>query len=203
MTWILLTGLIGFAFVSSITPGPNNIMLMASGASFGIRRTLPHLAGVSLGFGAMALVIGLGLVGILAAVPVLFEIIRWVGAAYLLYLAVKIAASSGIGSKPASGRPMTFWQAVAFQWVNPKCWAMGLGAMTTYAEPGAGPWSIALVALVFTLVNAPCVAGWATFGLGMKRLLRKPAAMRAFNVTMGLLLVLSLFPFLTETVKLG
>src|SRR5689334_18374639 len=135
MSTTLLLSFLTFALVSSITPGPNNVMLMASGANFGVRPTLPHLAGVSLGFAAMVILVGLGLAGVFTAAPWLYEILRWVGAAYLLFFAYKIATSKGLGSAETKGRPVTFWQAVAFQWVNPKAWSMILSAVTTFAPP--------------------------------------------------------------------
>ena len=198
MTLTVLAGLLTFGFVSSITPGPNNLMLLASGANFGLRRTLPHLAGVSIGFGVMVLLVGWGLAGVFALMPWLYEVLRWAGCAYLLYLAYKIATADGVGSGRASPHPMTFWQAVAFQWVNPKAWAMALGGVATYAAPQHLYLNVALVALVFTLINAPCVSSWAAFGVGMKRILDRPLAMRAFNIGMALLLVASLYPMLTE-----
>jgi threonine/homoserine/homoserine lactone efflux protein len=198
MTLTLILGLATFAFVSSITPGPNNMMLLASGANFGLRRTVPHVLGVALGFGFMVMVVGFALAGVVAALPWLYEVLRWAGAAYLLYLAYKIATSHGVGTKTAPRSPMSFWQAAAFQWVNPKALAMALGAVTTYAAPEDLYLNVVLVALVLTLVNAPCVSSWAAFGVGMKRVLNSPATMRAFNIGMALLLVLSLYPMLTE-----
>jgi len=198
MSWILLSGLLTFAFVSSITPGPNNMMLMASGANFGLRRTVPHALGVSLGFGLMVWMVGWGLAGVIVAFPWIFEVIRWAGGAYLLYLAFKIATAHGVGVGKAGGKPITFWQAVAFQWVNPKAWAMALGGEATYAAHDHLLLNVSLVAGVFMLVNAPCISLWAAFGVAMKRALSRPAAMRAFNVAMALLLVASLYPLVTE-----
>jgi threonine/homoserine/homoserine lactone efflux protein len=193
-----VAGLVGFAFVSSITPGPNNMMLLASGANFGLRRTVPHMLGVSLGFGFLVLAVGLGFAGVVTAFPWLYDALRWGGAAYLLYLAFKIATSAGIGGKSAAPRPMTFWQAVAFQWVNPKALVMALGAASTYAARDHLYLSVAVIALVFMVINGPCISSWAAFGVGMRHLLNRPATMRAFNIAMALLLVASLYPLLTE-----
>ena len=198
MTWLLLSGLVVFAIVASITPGPNNMMLMASGAHFGLRRTVPHVLGVILGFGLMVLLVGWGLVGILLTLPVVFQAIRWAGGVYLLFLAFKIATAHGIGGGAPRGQPLTFLQAAGFQWVNPKAWAMALGADATYAPHDHIVLNITLIALVFTLVGAPCVSAWAVFGVGIKRVLHRPLALRAFNLGMALLLVLSLYPLLTE-----
>jgi threonine/homoserine/homoserine lactone efflux protein len=194
MSTTLLLSFLTFALVSSITPGPNNVMLMASGANFGFRPTLPHLAGVSIGFAAMVILVGLGLAGIFAAAPWLYEILRWVGAAYLIFLAYKIATAKGLGSSEAAGRPVTFWQAVAFQWVNPKAWSMILSAVTTFAPPQPTFEHIGLLTLLLFVVGVPCSLTWMTFGMALKTFLSRPAALRTFNVTMAVLLVLSLYP---------
>jgi len=199
MTLGLVTAIVAFAFVSSITPGPNNMMLMASGANFGVRASLPHMAGVSLGFGVMVLIVGWGLAGIISALPWLYGVLRWLGAAYLLYLAFKIATAHGVGSKAVGSKPMTFLQAAAFQWVNPKAWAIALGAVTTYAAKDRLILDVALITLLITVVTVPCVSIWAVFGVGVKRFLNRPGSMRAFNIGMALLLVASLYPLFTET----
>ncbi|RJL00503.1 LysE family translocator, partial [Paracoccus siganidrum] len=129
----LMLALAGFAFVTSATPGPNNMMLMASGANFGIRRTVPHMLGVSLGFGAMVALLGLGVDRVIAGNPVLASAMKWVSLAYMIWLAWKIATASAPEGTAGAGRPLTFLQAAAFQWVNPKAWAMALGALSAYA----------------------------------------------------------------------
>jgi threonine/homoserine/homoserine lactone efflux protein len=198
MTWTLMLGLVTFAFVCSITPGPNNMMLLASGANFGLRRTVPHLLGISIGYGVMTLVVGLGLAGVVTTFPWVYQALRWAGAAYLLYLAFKIATASGVGGKSTPSQPLTFLQAAAFQWVNPKALAMTLGAVATYAPREHLYLNVVLVAAVVTLVGAPCVCSWAAFGVGMKRLLNRPLALRVFNIGMALALVGSLYPLLSE-----
>jgi threonine/homoserine/homoserine lactone efflux protein len=196
MTPDLLLALALFGLVSSITPGPNNAMLMASGANFGFAKTVPHLLGVVIGFPLMVIGVGLGLGGLFAAVPVLHDILHWVGAAYLLYLAWKIARSTSIGVGAGTGRPMTFLQAVAFQWVNPKAWAMALSTVTAYAPKEGYVGNVFIAAAVFSLVNSPCVSAWAGCGVALRRFLADPKALRAFNWTMAVLLVLSLWPTL-------
>lgn len=195
MTQDLLTGLIVFAFVMSITPGPNNLMLLASGANFGLRRTLPHLAGVSVGHVLMAVVVGGGLVQIFDAFPASYQILKIASVLYLTYLAWKIANSAAPGDGKPGGRPITFLQACAFQWVNPKAWAMALTAVSAYA-PGQTLGAIGLVALIFGAVNLPSVAVWAVLGQQMARLLTSPARLRGFNITMAVLLIASLYPVL-------
>ncbi len=204
MSPALLAGLGGFGFVASITPGPNNMMLMASGANFGLRRTLPHMAGVALGFSLMVLGVGLGFAGVVWRAPWIFDVIRWGGAAYLVYLAWKIATAKGVGAKGAgaaddAGTPMTFLQAAAFQWINPKAWAMALGAVATYASRDHLILDVTLIALVFGLTGAPCISVWAGFGVGMKRVLSRPGPLRAFNLAMAALLLLSLYPLFLDT----
>ena len=190
----LLLPLLGFALVSSITPGPNNLMLMASGANFGLRRTVPHMLGVVAGHSFMIAVVGLGLVGLFEAFPVLHMALTAVSVLYLLWLAWKIAhAAPKEGT--AGARPLTFWQAAAFQWVNPKAWFMAITAITVYAG-GASPWGVLAVSLAFALTNLPSITVWAALGQGMRRLLTDPARLRLFNWTMAALLVLSLWPVL-------
>lgn len=194
----LLAALTLFAFVSSITPGPNNTMLMASGANFGFRATAPHMLGVSIGFFVLVVAVGLGLGGLFAAYPALHDILAVAGGLYLLWLAWKIATAKGLGSGEAGARPMTFLQAAAFQWVNPKGWAMALGAVTAYAPRENYALNVLLISLIFTVVNLPCVASWTGFGVGLRRFLDKPAVLRGFNIAMALLLVLSLVPVAME-----
>jgi threonine/homoserine/homoserine lactone efflux protein len=190
----ILTALALVAFASSITPGPNNTMLLASGANFGLVRTLPHMAGVVLGFMILIASTGLGLGALFTAFPVLHVVLKVAGGAYLVYLAVKIARSTGVGMGEVGAAPMTFWQAVAFQWVNPKGWAMALGAVTTYAPRGGYVANVLIVTFVFGLVNLPCVAAWAGAGVALRRFLDRPGVLRAFNLTMAALLMASLYP---------
>ncbi len=194
----LLAALALFAFVSSITPGPNNTMLMASGANFGFRASIPHMMGVSGGFLLLVVAVGLGLGGLFAAYPELHDVLAVAGGLYLLWLAWKIATSSGLGMGETGARPQTFLQAAAFQWVNPKAWAMALGAVTAYAPRDGYVANILVVSVIFTAINLPCVASWTGFGVGLRRFLDRPAVLRAFNVGMALLLVLSLLPVALE-----
>ena len=194
----LLSALVAFCFVSSITPGPNNTMLMASGANFGFRLTMPHMLGVSLGFGFMVLAVGLGLGQVFLHFPILHTVLALGGAAYMLWLAWKIANASGLAEVGTTGAPMTFLQAAAFQWINPKAWIMGVTAVTTYAPQARYALNIVLVSLVFVVVNAPCIAGWAGFGVSLRGVLDRPERLRLFNISMALLLVLSLAPLVFE-----
>ncbi len=191
----LLLALVAYAFVTSATPGPNNVMLLASGVNFGFRRTLPHMGGIALGHAFMVFVVGLGLVGVFVTYPPARLALTVVSVGYMLFLAWKIANAAPPEGRPAQGRPLTFLQAAAFQWVNPKAWVMSLGAVTLYA-PGQEWAAVAWVAGVFAAVNFPSVAIWAALGVGLRRFLTRPRALRLFNWTMAALLVASLVPVL-------
>jgi threonine/homoserine/homoserine lactone efflux protein len=193
MTYDLLTALILFSFVSSATPGPNNLMLMASGANFGFRRTIPHMLGVGIGFTVMVMLVGTGLVQVFDAYPISHTILKFVSVAYLLWLAWKIATAVPVAGQKGGARPMTFLQAAAFQWVNPKAWTMALPATSAYA-PGQTLGAIALVAAIFGAVNLPTVSSWTLMGQQMARLLSNSNRLTLFNWSMAGLLVLSLYP---------
>lgn len=195
MTQETLLALIAFAFVTSVTPGPNNLMLMASGANFGLRRTVPHMAGVALGFVFLALVIGAGLNRVFEAMPLAERLLKAMSVVYMLWLAWKIARAAAPEAGAAQGRPLSFLQAAAFQWVNPKAWAMALTAIAVYA-PTDGMAAVALVAVVFGLVNLPSVGVWVLMGLQIRRFLADPRRLALFNGTMAVLLVASLWPIL-------
>ena len=203
MTSDLITGLILFAFASSITPGPNNIMLMASGANFGLRRTVPHMLGVSLGHGAMTLILGLGLVQLFDVIPWLRLALTAISVVYLLWLAWKVANAAPPADAPQDARPLTFFQAAGFQWVNPKAIYMSIYAQTTYAPDGAGWGAAVAVAVIFALVNLPSVAVWAWGGVQVRRWLDGPGRLRAFNWTMAALLVVSLYPIIADFIRSG
>lgn len=184
-----------FAFVSSATPGPNNMMLLASGANFGLRRTVPHMLGIAIGFTVMIVLLGLGLVSLFDRYPVTHTVLKALAVVYMLWLAWKIAHASAPESARAEGRPLTFLQAAAFQWVNPKAWAMALTALTAYA-PGQTLAAVLLVAGIFGAINLPTVSLWALIGREMRRFLTSPRRLLAFNWIMAALLVASLWPVL-------
>lgn len=189
----LLLALAGFAFVASITPGPNNLMVMASGANFGFRRTIPHLAGILIGFVVMLLLVGIGLARIFEAFPAVRLALVVVSSAYLGWLAWKIATAAPAAEGDGVGQPFTFIQAALFQWVNPKAWMMALTAATLYGADGSTA-ALALVALVFGAINVPCVAAWAVAGQQAGRWLSDAGRLRMFNRTMAILLLASLAP---------
>ncbi|WP_296427571.1 LysE family translocator [Yoonia sp.] len=199
MPYEILIGLIGFAFASSVTPGPNNLMLMASGANYGLRRTVPHLLGISLGHAFMVTMVGVVLLQIFDSYPVLNVLLKVISAAYMAWLAWKIANAVPPQAEQVTGTPFTFMQAAAFQWVNPKAWFMAITAISTYAPQDRGIWIGSLmVAGVFAATNLPSVTVWAWMGVQVRRWLGTARRLRVFNVTMAVLLLGSLWPMLTH-----
>ncbi len=201
MTFDLITALIGFAFVSSITPGPNNLMLLASGANFGLKRTLPHMFGVSIGHSFMVAMVGLGLMQIFNTFPVAYTILKVASVGYLLYLAYRIATNTTPpqSHEAKSGTPFSFLQAAAFQWVNPKGWTMALTAISVYTPPNPDFYDILTVAGIFALTNLPSITTWVLMGREMSRFLNTPKRLRMFNLTAATLLVASLIPIFLQT----
>lgn len=198
MTPDLLAALVVFAFVMSATPGPNNAMVLTSGLSFGFRRTIPHMLGIALGFAFMIAMVGLGLTEVFARWPVIYDILKYGGALYLLWLAWAIATAHGIKEGAGGGKPLSFLQAAAFQWVNPKAWVIAIGASAAYTSHEHFLLSMAIVTIVFCLVTLPSVGMWALFGVALKRLLKNERALRAVNIAMAVLLVASLWPILRD-----
>jgi len=198
----LLLGFALFALVTSVTPGPNNTMLLASGVNFGFNRSIPHILGISCGFFVLVLAVGLGLGAVFEAYPVLYTALRYIGGAYLLYLAWKIAGSGPVSeAEPGQARPFGFWNAAAFQWVNPKAWVMAVGAISTYTPLQGYFANVLVIAAVFALINAPSVSVWAACGSLLRNVLRDPRWLRLFNLAMALLLVISLYPLLHESAQ--
>ncbi|AZG73870.1 MULTISPECIES: LysE family translocator [Shewanella] len=186
-----------FAFSAGITPGPNNIMLMTSGVNFGIKRSIPHLMGISLGFPTMILAVGLGLSAIFQAYPFIHIVIKVIGISYLLYLSWLIANSSSKMEGKKVSKPFSFLQAAAFQWVNPKGWIMAVGAIATFTSVQQEINSqVVTIASVFLCVAFPCAIVWLGFGVALKRLLKNERQQRIFNITMALLLVASIIPMM-------
>ncbi|NAZ35938.1 LysE family transporter [Rubellimicrobium sp. CFH 75288] len=195
----LLPALVGFAFAMSVTPGPNNLMLLASGANFGLRRSVPHLLGVSVGHSLMVLLLGLGLAALFERIPGFKAALAVVSVLYLLWLAWKFAtaAPKAEHAPRTAGRPLTFLQAAAFQWVNPKGWAMALTALAAYTADESLA-AVLLVAGVFFLTNLPCITLWALGGLGLRPILSSPGRLRWFNRAMAALIVATLWPVLAS-----
>ena len=191
-----------FAFAAAITPGPNNIMIMASGLNFGTARSLPHLLGICIGFPVMIVLIGIGFGVIFQTYPILHEIIKIVGIFYLIYLAWRIANAGSNAQTAKPSKPFTFLQSAFFQWVNPKAWIMASSAIAAYTTMGQDIFfEVLLIAFIFFLVAFPSAGSWLIFGASMQHFLQKPVYQNAFNTSMALLLIASVIPVAIEMVE--
>ena len=195
MSHSLLIAFVMFATVMFFTPGPNNIMLLSSGLTYGFRPTIPHIMGITIGFAFMVGAVGLGLGTIFITYPVLQTILKYAGVAYLIYLAAAIAMSDPVTPGQDNQRgPMTFWGAALFQWVNVKGWVMVIGTITAYAAIAAYPWNIAIQVGSSLLLGVVSCSAWALFGSALRPVLTSEGAVRAFNIVMAALLLASLYP---------
>jgi threonine/homoserine/homoserine lactone efflux protein len=192
-----------FALVTTITPGPNNTMLLASGVNFGFRRTVPHILGISAGVALLMLSVGFGLGELFGRLPWLYVALETASVAYLLYLAWKIGTAGDIKIRNGERRPMRFHEAIAFQWINPKAWMMVLTAATTIHMSADFSENTLLMAALFYLIGLPSICLWAAFGTGVRRFLSNPLRLRTFNVTMALALVVSMYPLAAHLVRGG
>jgi threonine/homoserine/homoserine lactone efflux protein len=199
--------LVVFAITSFFTPGPNNVMLLTSGVNHGFRRTVPHMAGVTIGYAVMTVLVAIGLGSVFHAHPRIHDVVEAIGVAYLLYLAYRIATAPvdrGIDTAGAAtaARPFTFLQAAAFQWVNAKGWVMVVSVASIWVPEGEGAavW-IALIFVVFLLTGVGSTVTWAALGAGIARFMRAPWRLRLFNVTMAVLLVASLWPAFVDLAR--
>ncbi|MFO1111965.1 MAG: LysE family translocator [Bradyrhizobium sp.] len=195
MSQSLFVAFLIFALVMFFTPGPNNIMLLSSGLTYGFRRTIPHIAGITVGVAFMVGAVGLGLGTIFIAYPVLQTLLKYLGAAYLIYLAYQIGmAEPEAPEQDKRGGPMTFWGAAMFQWVNAKGWVMVIGTITAYAAIANFPWNILIQTVISLAMGAVSTVVWALFGTALRPVLTSRMAVRAFNIVMALLLLASLYP---------
>ena len=195
MSHSLLIAFVVFAAVMYFTPGPNNIMVLSSGLTFGFRPTVPHIAGITFGCAFMVAAVGVGFGAIFIAYPLLQTVLKYAGAAYLVYLAATIALSEPIKSGEETGRrPMTFWGAALFQWVNVKGWVMVIGTITAYAGIASFPWNIAIQVVLCLLLGVVSTSIWTLSGSSLRSLMTSQRAVRAFNLAMAALLLASLFP---------
>jgi threonine/homoserine/homoserine lactone efflux protein len=200
MSQLLLAAFVVFATVMFFTPGPNNIMVLSSGLTYGFRRTVPHIAGIAIGFAFMVGAVGLGFGTIFLAYPVLQTILKYAGAAYLIYLAAVIAMSEPVTSGQDNRRgPMTFWGAAMFQWVNVKGWVMVVGTITVYAGIARFPWNIVIQVVLSLLLGVMSTSTWTLSGSSLRPFMTSPRAVRAFNIAMAVLLLASLYPVFMDT----
>ncbi len=195
--------LLGFAFVMSVSPGPGNFLLLASGVNFGFRRSLPLVFGISFGFLAMVFSVGIGLGEILKQAPVIYTFLKFLCAAYVLWLAFKIARSRSMGndSQEQLAKPITFFQAAAFQLVNPKAWAVALIVTVSYTTPENYLSSLILVILLFALINLPSISLWAASGVALRHILDSSRKISAFNIVMAALLIISMTPAILGAIE--
>ena len=195
MSHSLFVAFLMFALVMFFTPGPNNIMVLSSGLTYGFRRTIPHIAGITVGFAFMVAAAGFGLGTVFIAFPALQTILKYVGAAYLIYLALQIGTAEPEAPEQDNSRgPMTFWGAALFQWVNAKGWVMVIGTITAYAAIAAFPWNILIQTAVSLAMGTVSTVAWTLFGTALRPILTSPRAVRAFNIVMEILLLASLYP---------
>ena len=196
MTASLFYGLLLFSFVSAFTPGPNNLLALASGANVGYRKTLPHIIGVCLGFLIMMVLMGAGLGALFMRYPTIQLILRYAAFTYLLYLAFKIATASGLGRTTGREKPFTVLGAIAFQWLNPKAWIAAITIVTTFTLPQAYWQSLAVASIVDLIMVFSAVSTWALFGKVVNKWLSRPVILHVFNIAMALLLIVSVIPAL-------
>jgi len=194
-----LIAIIFFAISSTVTPGPNNITVMASGANFGIRKSLPVFMGICVGFAIMLLLIGVGFGQVFERVPVLHLVIKCLGTLYLLYLAFLIATATEISASSAQAKPLTFMNGVLFQWLNAKAWVVATGAITAFTTAGADFYTQnVIISITFFIISFPCVGLWLFFGSTLKKVLKSHQHRRVFNYSMAGLLVMSVIPVIIE-----
>ncbi|WP_109440314.1 LysE family translocator [Acinetobacter haemolyticus] len=191
MSLLTFFSFIVYSTVTSITPGPNNIMLAASGLNFGLKRSIPHILGIGFGFGVMVILVGYGIGAALGSSPLLYEILKIIGISYLLYLAYKIYRAGSIQTDTKVDKPLSFIGAALFQWVNPKAWIMAMGAITTYSSANSRLVEFVFIGVIFGLVSIPSVGVWAYMGEKLKMIVNHPRKVQLFNTVMALLLVAS------------
>ncbi|MGL1922144.1 MAG: LysE family translocator [Hyphomicrobiales bacterium] len=188
-----------FVLVAVGTPGPNVLMIIASGTNFGVKRSLPHIMGVTFGFLFMMALVGAGLGQVFTIYPVIHDVLRYVGAAFMLYLAYKIATSTNnFQNENAVSKPLTFMQAAAFQWVNPKAWVMIISAVAQFlSADGDKNLELFIMVMVHFVISTPITVGWCFFGVAIGRILKTEFAFRMFNYIMASLLVLTIITLFT------
>lgn len=201
MSLLTFFSFIVYSTVTSITPGPNNIMLAASGLNFGLKRSIPHILGIGFGFGVMVILVGYGIGAALGSSPLLYEILKIIGISYLLYLAYKIYRAGSIKTDTKVDKPLSFMGAALFQWVNPKAWIMAMGAITTYSSANSQLIEFVFIGVIFGLVSIPSVGVWAYMGEKLKMIVNHPRKVQLFNTVMALLLVASVIVPIKDSVK--
>jgi threonine/homoserine/homoserine lactone efflux protein len=195
MTWGLLVSVAVFSFVTAVSPGPNNTFLLSSGANFGLRKSLPYLGGIMAGLTGMMTALATGLGVVFATLPWLYQILKWVGFAYIVWLAYLIVKSTN-KSDTAQAQYIGFWKATTFQFVNPKAWVVVGSFMATMVPVGSGFFATVFICLLFLIFTYPGAFLWAVAGQALKDWLSKPSRRKVFNIASAILLVLSMVPVL-------
>lgn len=201
MTLSSILSFLIYALVTSITPGPNNIMLASSGITFGFRRSIPHILGIGFGFSLMVFLVGIGIGSILIQHQLVYEFLKLVGIVYLLYLTYQIFKSDAVDKAERANKPLSFQQAAIFQWVNPKAWVMTLGAVTTYTSSSNTFLVFMCIAILYGLVSIPSVGIWAYVGEKAQYLLNNRKKVHYFNMIMACLLFVSTLNPILESVQ--
>jgi threonine/homoserine/homoserine lactone efflux protein len=198
MTWNLYIALFAFAGIAAWTPGPNNTILMASGINHGFRQTVPMIFGIGIGFPLMIGIIGLGLGQVFEAYPQINTAMKVLGAAYMLWIAWKIATSRPNDGSGIAGKPFTFLQGALFQWVNPKGWMMAMTALSAYTLQSDYYTGVAVVVATFVLMGFTSASAWAVFGASLRHVMNDPKWFRIINLGLAATLVASLYPMLAH-----
>lgn len=195
MTWTLLISVAVFSFVTSVSPGPNNTFLLSSGANFGLRKSVPYLNGIMAGLTGMMIALGAGLGVIFTTLPAVYQVLKWVGFAYIVWLAFLIVRST-TKTETAEAQYIGFFKATTFQFVNPKAWVVVGSFMATFVPVGSGFGATAFICLVFLVFTYPGALLWAVAGQVLKDWLSVPSRRRVFNILSAILLVISMVPVL-------
>ena len=195
MTWSLLVSVAVFSFVTSVTPGPNNTFLLSSGANFGLKKSVPYLNGIMAGLAGMMIALGAGLGIVFTTLPLIYQVLKWVGFAYIVWLAFLIVKSTS-KSDTAEAQYVGFFKATAFQFVNPKAWVVVASFMATFVPVGSGLAATTFICVVFLVFTYPGALIWAVAGQVLKDWLSRPSRRRVFNIIAAILLVLSMVPVL-------
>jgi len=201
MSLLTFLSFVIYSIVTSITPGPNNIMLAASGLNFGFKKSIPHILGIGFGFGVMVSLVGFGIGATLGQSAVMYETLKIIGIVYLLYLAYKIYGAGSVQAEEHPEKPLNFIGAALFQWVNPKAWIMAMGAIATYSTVDSHLAEFIFIGTVFGVVSIPCVGIWAYMGERLQKIVNNQKKVQLFNGSMALLLVISIIKPSIDSVK--
>jgi len=195
----LIFSILSFVVATAFSPGPNNLLLLSSGLTFGYRETLPLISGIMVGFPLMVVAVGLGIGELFQIFPMLYNILKVVGIAYLLWMAWQIAQSKGSLATHKEAQPFTFLQSALFQWINPKAWIMAITSTTSFINNEAEiQLQVLSIALIYLVVGLFSTHSWALGGVVLQKFIQKEKSLHIFNITMALLILFSVLPFIFE-----